>query len=94
MRSTVPSPTPAAVARTPPLAGITAPSPTADATVASTVNRLPFTPVAGAGAYDGCVWEDAGDKVSKPHGAIMGNYQCCNGAWIKGGCGGAPTRTD
>jgi hypothetical protein len=50
--------------------------------------------VAGAGAYDGCVWEDAGDKVSKPHGAIMGNYQCCNGAWIKGGCGGAPTRTD
>jgi len=33
--------------------------------------------------YDGCEWEGE----PKRHGDKMGDYQCCNGAWIKRGCG-------
>jgi hypothetical protein len=34
-----------------------------------------------------CVWEGERGQEPKKHGAMMGDYQCCNGAWIKRGCG-------
>lgn len=88
---------PAGASTTPPASpqALTAPGPAADANIApGSSNRLRSQAVAGQlGRFESCVWEGAEGKVPKPHGAFVGSYQCCNGAFIKGGCG-APDPSD